>query len=231
VEHVAVDVRDDASVGACVGHVLRAAGRIDVLVNNAGYLCAGAVEEVPVAEAQAQFETNYFGVARMTAAVLPGMRQRHTGHLITISSLTGLVAVPFWGHYNASKFAVEALMETLRHEARPFGIRVVLVEPGPIKTRFYTRPQPVGNWAYAGPRGRVFAAIAELERKAPGPQVVARTVVSIASDPHPALRNKVTKQTRQITLLKRLTPAAAFEAAVRRSFKLQTSDTALPAAR
>ena len=167
VEHVALDVRDDASVRDCVGHVLRAAGRIDVLVNNAGYLCAGAIEEVPVAEAKAQFATNYFGVARMTAAVLPGMRERRAAHIITISSLTGLVAVPFWGHYNASKFAVEALMETLRHEARPFGIRVALVEPGPITTPFYTRPQPAGIDAYAGSRGRVFAAIAELERKAP----------------------------------------------------------------
>lgn len=230
VAHVALDVRDDASVRDCVAHVLRAAGRIDVLVNNAGYLCAGAVEEVAVAEAQAQFETNYFGAARMTAAVLPGMRERRTGHIITISSLTGLAAVPFWGHYSASKFAVEGLMEALRHEVRPFGIRVALVEPGSIKTPLYTRPQPAGIDAYAGPRGRVLAAAADLERKAPGPQVVARTVVSIASDPHPALRNKVTKQTRQVTLLKRFTPAAAFEAGVRRSFNLQTSDTALPVA-
>jgi len=220
VEHVVLDVRDDASVRACVGHVLRAAGRIDVLVNNAGYLCAGAVEEVSAAEAQAQFETNYIGVARMTAAVLPGMRERRAGHIITISSLTGLAAVPFWGHYSASKFAVEGLIEALRHEVRPFGISVALVEPGPIKTPFGTRSRPAGIDAYAGPRGRAFAAAAEFARKAPGPEVVARTVVSIASDPHPALRNKVTKQTSRVTLLKRLAPAAAFEAGIRRSFKL-----------
>jgi len=229
VGHVTLDVRDDTSVRACVSHVLRAAGRIDVLVNNAGYLCAGAVEEIPVSEAKAQFETNYFGVARMTAAVLPGMRERRAGHIITISSLTGLAAVPFWGHYSASKFAVEGLMEALRHEVRPFGIVVALVEPGAIKTPFYTPPRQAGIDAYAGPRGRVFAATAELERKAPGPQVVARTVVSIASDPYPALRNKVTKQTRRTTLLKRFTPAAAFEAGVRRSFKLHTSAAPSPA--
>jgi NAD(P)-dependent dehydrogenase (short-subunit alcohol dehydrogenase family) len=122
-------------------------------------------------------------------------------------------------------------MEALRHEVRPFGIVVALVEPGPVKTRLYTPPQPAGIDAYAGPRGRVFAAIAMLGRKAPGPQVVARTVVSIARDPHPALRKKVTKQARQTTLLKRFTPAAAFEAGVRRSFRLRTSDTALPAVR
>lgn len=227
VEQIALDVRDDASVRACVGQVLREAGQIDVLVNNAGYLCAGAVEEVAVSEAEAQFETNYFGVARMTAAVLPGMRERRTGHIITISSLTGLAAVPFWGHYSASKFAVEGLMEALRHEVRPFGIAVALVEPGTIRTPFHAPPQPAAIDAYAGPRGQVFAAISEVRRKAPGPQVVARTVVSIASDAHPPLRNKVTKQTRQVTLLKRFTPAAAFEAGVRRSFKLRASATAL----
>jgi NAD(P)-dependent dehydrogenase (short-subunit alcohol dehydrogenase family) len=93
-----------------------AKGRIDVLANNAGYLCGGAIEEVPAANAQAQFETSYFGVARMTAAVLPGMCQRRARHIIiiiiTISSLSSLVAVPFWGHYSASKFAVEGVMET-----------------------------------------------------------------------------------------------------------------------
>src|SRR5215831_16453840 len=158
VEHLVLDVRDDASVRDCIGHVRRAAGRLDVLVNNAGYLCAGAVEEVPAAEAQAQFETNYFGVARMTAAVLPGMRERRAGHIITISSLVGLAAVPFWGHYSASKFAVGGLMEALRHEVRLFGISVALVEPGMIRTPFYTPPQPAGIDAYAGPRGRAFAA-------------------------------------------------------------------------
>ena len=164
VEHVVLDVRDDGSVRDGVGQILRTAGRIDVLVNNAGYLCAGAVEEVSAAEAQAQFETNYFGVARMTAAVLPGMRERRAGHIITISSLTGLAAVPFWGHYSASKFAVEGLMEALRHEVRPFGIGVALVEPGAIRTPFGSRPQSAGIDAYAGPRGRAFAAAAELSQ-------------------------------------------------------------------
>src|SRR5215468_142610 len=98
-----------------------------------------------------------------------------------------------------------------------------------IRTPLSAGPQPAGIDAYAGPRGRAFAAAAELQRKAPGPEVVARTVVSIAGDPHPALRNKVTKQTRQVTLLKRFTPAAAFEAGIRRSFKQHISDTALRA--
>jgi NAD(P)-dependent dehydrogenase (short-subunit alcohol dehydrogenase family) len=130
VEHVSIDVDDDSSVSGGVAEVLRDAGRIDLLVNNAGYLCAGAVEEISIDEAKAQFETNYFGVLRMSCAVLPGMRQHGRGHIITVSSLAGLVPVPYWGQYNASKFAVEGLMETLRYKVRPFGIRVAMVEPG-----------------------------------------------------------------------------------------------------
>jgi len=221
VEHVAIDVGDDASVREGVTKIVRDAGRIDVLVNNAGYLCAGAIEEVSLDEAKAQFETNYFGVVRMSIAVLPGMREQGRGHMISVTSLAGLVPVPFWGQYNASKFAVEGLMETLRHEVRPFGIQIAMVEPGYIKTAFYAQPPPAGIDAYAGPRGRAFGAMAEFERKAPGPEVVAQRVVAIANDPHPKLRNKITKEATQFTLLKRLLPSGAFEAGVRRGFKLE----------
>ena len=220
VEHVTVDVGDDASVAAGVAEVMRAAGRIDLLVNNAGYLLAGAVEEVTLDDARAQFETNYFGVVRMTTAVLPGMRERRSGHIITVSSLAGLVPVPFWGHYNASKFAVEGLMETLRHEVRPFGVQVAMVEPGNIKTPFYARPQPAGLAAYDGPRSRAFAAMADFGAKAPGPELVARKVVALATDSHPPLRTKITREARQFTLLKWALPAGAFEAGVRRGFRL-----------
>jgi NAD(P)-dependent dehydrogenase (short-subunit alcohol dehydrogenase family) len=231
VEHVTMDVRDDASVRSGVDAILAAAGRIDVLVNNAGYLCAGAIEEVSIADATAQFETNYFGVVRMSLAVLPGMRGQRSGHIITISSLAGLVPVPFWGQYNASKFAVEGLMETLRHEVRPFGIQVALVEPGSIKTPFYAAPKAPGIDAYAGPRARAFGAMADFERKAPGPDVVARKIVAIANNSHPALHNKITKEAHQFTLLKRLLPAGAFEAGVRSGFKLAGSDKPTPAGR
>jgi NAD(P)-dependent dehydrogenase (short-subunit alcohol dehydrogenase family) len=228
IEHVAVDVNDDSSVRGAVADVLRDAGRIDLLVNNAGYLCAGAVEEISIADAKAQFETNYFGVVRMSSAVLPGMREQRRGHIITVSSLAGLVPVPYWGHYNASKFAVEGLMETLRHEVRPFGIQVAMVEPGNIKTPFYARPQTTGMDAYAGPRGRAFAAMAVFERNAPGPEVVASKVVAIAQSAHPALRNKVTKEAAQFTLLRRVLPPGAFESGIRRAFKLEAKGEAQP---
>ncbi|HEY5032748.1 MAG TPA: SDR family NAD(P)-dependent oxidoreductase [Actinomycetes bacterium] len=224
VQHLAIDVCDDDSARQGVGAILREAGRIDVLVNNAGYLLAGAVEEVPLADAAAQFETNYFGVVRMTVAVLPGMRERRSGHIITISSLAGLVPVPFWGHYNASKFAVEGLMETLRHEVRPYDIRVAMVEPGAIRTALYDNVPTSGMAAYAAPRGRSFGAMAAFERKAPGPDLVARKVVALAKDPHPRLRNTVTKEARQFTLLKWALPSGAFEAGVRSGFKLAGKD-------
>jgi NAD(P)-dependent dehydrogenase (short-subunit alcohol dehydrogenase family) len=220
IEHVAIDVNDDESVRSGVASVLATAGRIDVLVNNAGYLCAGAVEEIPVAEAKAQFETNYFGVVRATLAVLPTMRERGNGHIITVSSLAGLVPVPFWGHYNASKFAVEGLMETLRHEVRPFGIQVALVEPGSIKTPFYANPHAPGMDAYTGPRENAFAVMADYERKAPGPDVVARAVTALATARRPPLHTHVTKEARRFTLLKWMLPAGAFESGVRRGFRL-----------
>ena len=156
----------------------------------------------------------------MTVAVLPAMRARHAGHIITVSSLAGLVPVPFWGHYNASKCAVEGLMETLRHEMRPFGIQVAMVELGSIKTALYAKPDPVGIEAYAQPRSGAFGVMAEYVRRAPGPDVLARKVVEIATDAHPKLRNKLTREATQFTLLKWLLPTGAFEAGVRREFNL-----------
>jgi NAD(P)-dependent dehydrogenase (short-subunit alcohol dehydrogenase family) len=220
VAHLTIDVTDDVSVYTGVDEVLGDAGQIDVLVNNAGYLCAGAIEEIALSEAEAQFATNYFGVLRMTKAVLPVMRARRRGHLITISSLAGLVPVPFWGHYNASKFAVEGLMETLRHEVRPFSIQVAMVEPGSIKTPFYQQPPAAGMGEYAGPRARTFDRLAGYEAKAPGPEVVAAKVASIVDDPHPKLRNTVTKEAKQFSALRRLLPAGGFEAGIRRGFDL-----------
>lgn len=225
IKHLSMDVCDDLSVRDGIASILGEAGRIDVLVNNAGYLCAGAIEEISLSEAKAQFETNYFGAVRASLAVLPGMRERKVGHIITISSLAGLVPVPFWGHYNASKFAVEGLMETLRHEARPFGIQIAMVEPGNIKTPFYGRPPAAGMAAYAGARGRAYDAMGVYESKAPGPDVVAGKVVAIANDPHPKLRNTITKEAKQFTLLKWMLPSGAFEAGVRRGFKLAGADS------
>src|SRR5881275_2901353 len=129
-----LDVRSDDSVQAAVQSLLAQAGRIDLLVNNAGYLQVGAIEESSIADTQAQLDTNLFGVIRMVQAVLPVMRQQGSGRIINISSLVGHVAPPHLGPYSTSKFALEGLSEALSEEVRPFGVSVSLVEPGYVNT-------------------------------------------------------------------------------------------------
>ena len=141
VELVRVDVRDDASVAAGVDVVLRKAGQIDVLVNNAGYNLVGAVEETSIEQAQALFDTNVFGVLRMIRAVLPTMRRERSGLIINVSSVLGFLPAPFMGLYASSKHAVEGLSKSLDHEVRGLGIRVTLVEPSFTNTPFESNSQ------------------------------------------------------------------------------------------
>lgn len=133
---VSLDLRDPASIAGTVRAALERFGRIDVLVNNAGYGIYGAVEEVSDEEAQAVFEINVFGLLRLTRAVLPSMRQRKAGHIVNLSSFGGLVGVPGAGIYCATKFALEGLSDSLAAEAAPLGVGVTLVEPGPFRTNF-----------------------------------------------------------------------------------------------
>src|SRR3989449_4616415 len=132
---VALDVRSDDSVRNCVQQVLSQTGRIDVLVNNAGYNLMGAAEETSIDEAKAQFETNFFGVVRMVNAVLPAMRKAGSGKIINIGSLAGITAIPFGAFYTASKFAIEGYTEALWHELRPLGISASVIEPGFVHTK------------------------------------------------------------------------------------------------
>jgi NAD(P)-dependent dehydrogenase (short-subunit alcohol dehydrogenase family) len=134
-----LDVTSDDSVATAVGEVLRQTdGRLDVLVNNAGYYAYGPLEETSTDELRAQLETNVVGVHRVTRAVLPAMRARISGTIVTIGSLSGRVAVPMVGPYHATKWALEGMIEAWRLELYPFGIRIVLIEPGPFETAFYT---------------------------------------------------------------------------------------------
>src|SRR5262245_46422358 len=145
VEMLPLDVRADDSVRACVEAVVNRSGRLDVLINNAGYELAGALEELSSEEARAQFDTNFFGVVRMVDAVLPLMRRQKSGHIINVSSLSGLSAIPFLGIYSASKFAVEGFTEALRHEVKPFNIHVSLAEPAFLKTPMTNHRQLAAN--------------------------------------------------------------------------------------
>jgi NAD(P)-dependent dehydrogenase (short-subunit alcohol dehydrogenase family) len=220
IEMLELDVRSDPSVKHCVESVLKSAGRLDVLVNNAGYLLAGAIEEVSIQEAEAQFDTNFFGVARMVQAVLPGMRKQRSGKIINMSSLAGMVPVPFWGFYNASKFAVEGFTESLRLELKPLGIRVAMIEPGAIKTPFYAQAAPSPMAEYAPWRDRAIKTMKGFEEKAPGPELVAETVSRVVAQENPALRNRITREATLFPLLRWLLPAGAFESGIRSGFNL-----------
>lgn len=133
---VRMDITDNASIEACVKTVMDAEGRIDVLVNNAGYGYLGAIENVPMAEARQQLEVNLFGLARVTQLVLPSMRAHHFGRIINTSSIAGKGVILFGGWYNVSKFSVEAFSDALRMETKHFGIDVCIIEPSGIKTNW-----------------------------------------------------------------------------------------------
>jgi len=131
---LSLDVTDDASMIAAVDTILRETGRIDVLVNNAGYGSYGALEDVPLEEGRRQFEVNIFGLARLTQLVLPTMRAQRAGRIVNVSSISGKIGEPLGAWYHASKHALEGLSDSLRMELRPFGIDVVIIEPGPTRT-------------------------------------------------------------------------------------------------
>lgn len=221
IEMIPLEVCSDESVQQCVDGLLQRTGRIDVLVNSAGYLLSGAVEEASLDEAKAQFETNFFGAFRVIKAVLPAMRARGAGRIINVTSLAGVVPLPFWGFYNASKFALEGLTETLRYELKPFGIRVSAIEAGSIKTRFYAddrKTAPIND--YDPWRRRFVKQMAEFERKAPGPELVANAVSKAVRAPKPALRYRVTREATIFTQMRRWFPASFFESGLRLGFHL-----------
>jgi NAD(P)-dependent dehydrogenase (short-subunit alcohol dehydrogenase family) len=222
VEMLSLDVRSDVSVRACIDDVVNRAGGLDVLLNNAGYELAGALEELSSEEARAQFETNFFGVVRMVNAVLPLMRQQKHGHIINVSSLTGLTAIPFLGIYSASKFALEEYTEALRQEVKPFNIQVSLTEAGFLRTAMMNHRQVGARrmTEYEPWRQRALDAIRASEDRAPGPEVVADTLYGIISSSSPRLRYLIGQQAKSIARLRRFLPAGMFEQGVRRSFSL-----------
>jgi NAD(P)-dependent dehydrogenase (short-subunit alcohol dehydrogenase family) len=156
----------------------------------------------------------------MVKAVLPAMRAAGAGKIINMSSLAGMVPVPFWGFYNASKFAVEGYTETLRLELAPLGIRVAMVEPGAIRTPLYATPQATALAVYSPWRERALKTMKGFEEKAPGPEVVARVVHRLVTQDHPPLRNRVTREASLFPFLRWLLPARAFEFGLRAGFNL-----------
>lgn len=162
---IPMDVCETASVEAAVAFILEREGRLDVLVNNAGIGYAGSIEETSIQEGKAQLETNFFGVHRVCRSVLPVMRKQGSGLIVNISSIGGLITIPFQGFYCASKYALEALTESLRMEVKPFGIQVTLIEPGDFKTGLTAhRVFAAESQKASAYRDRQDAAVGALER-------------------------------------------------------------------
>jgi NAD(P)-dependent dehydrogenase (short-subunit alcohol dehydrogenase family) len=219
VEMLAMDVDDDSSVEAAVRAVHAQAGRLDAVVNNAGAAWMGAIEDTSIDEARAQLETNFFGALRVCRAVMPIMRAQGAGYIINISSssLAGILGLPFSGLYSASKFALEGLSESLRLEARRFGIHVVLVEPGDFRTRLpVARRQTAASLAsgvYRDAFERFKVQQDKDESAAPTPEPVARLVARILDTAKPRLRYTVGMPAQRIVVpLKRLLPQRLFQA-------------------
>lgn len=215
---LACDVTDDASVARMVEEVLAKAGRIDLLVNNAGIGLLGGAEESSTAQAQALFDVNVFGVLRLTGAVLPAMRRQRQGRIINLSSLLGLIPAPYSALYAATKHAIEGYSESLDHELRPFGIRVVLVEPAYTRTAFeenLVRPDrslDIYDAARAGMSGVLRKAIEAGD----APEIVASTILKAATAANPKRRYAAGKMARQVSLLRRFVPESAFDKSLRK---------------
>jgi NAD(P)-dependent dehydrogenase (short-subunit alcohol dehydrogenase family) len=222
IEYLACDVTSDESVQTAVGQVLAKAGRIDLLVNNAGVGLVAGAEESSVEQAKSLFDVNLFGVFRLTNAVLPTMRRQGSGRIVNISSVMGLIPAPFMALYAASKHALEGYSESLDHEIRATGVRVVLVEPAYTRTSFegnvYQADQQLD--VYQSARTNAEGVLRDEMKTADTPELVANAVVKAATDVNPNRRYAAGRMARQISLLRRLVPASAFDKSLRKQMRL-----------
>lgn len=217
---LALDVTDDASVRACLTEVLARAGRIDALVNNAGITLMGAAEETDMAEAQRLFDTNFFGVHRMTRAVLPTMRAQWQGRIVTIGSIAGFLPKPFEAFYSAAKHALEGYVESLDHEVRTFGIRALLIEPGFVHSSLAAN---IGRAVsripdYAVNRARAEGLLTEDVGTGLSPSTVAEAVWGAVAAPQPRFRTRVGRDAAQLHFVRHYLPGFVFDRGMRKKF-------------
>jgi short-subunit dehydrogenase len=225
VKMIPMDVTDDRSVVDGVARVVQAEGRLDALLNNAGYGIAGAVEDTSIQEAQQQFDTNFFGMVRLTKAVLPRMREQRSGHIVNMGSIGGIISIPFQAFYCATKFAIEGFTEALRMEVQGFGIRVALLEPGDHRTNFTQNrcrtKESQNNSAYREICEKALGVMEHDEQNGPSPDGIARRVAGILSAKSPALRHPVGMFLQRFAVtLKHTLPGGVFESIIRSTYKL-----------
>jgi len=224
-EMLPLDVTCEESVKAAVKEVLRLHGRIDLLVNNAGFgVAPAAAEESSIDQARAIFDTNFFGIIRMTRAVVPHMRQQGSGRIINIGSVLGFLPMPYMALYSATKHAVAGYSESLDHELRTMGIRVSVIEPAYIKTPFdanFMAPDaPLDE--YREVRAAMAKRVKEMIEGADGPEVVAETVLQAAIAARPKLRYTAGGLAGRLRLLRRFAPAGLVDAGIRKDLRLST---------
>jgi NAD(P)-dependent dehydrogenase (short-subunit alcohol dehydrogenase family) len=210
-----LDVTHFDALPAFTANLIRDYGRIDVLINNAGFAVAGFAEDVSLDELRLQFETNFFGAVAMTKAVLPVMRRQRSGHIIQISSIAGIHGSYTVSSYSASKHALEGWSESLRMEVNSLGIKVVLIEPGSFQTDIWTRGAQMGKEAVkeTSPNFQRSLKMRKFVERIPkrDPIEVARLIARVAQDPNPKLRYLIGKDARTQLLLKRLLPWKIYE--------------------
>ena len=222
-----VDVTEDGSMVALVETIIADTGRIDALINNAGYGMYGALEDVPIEEARRQFEVNVFGLARLTQLVLPHMRAQRDGYIVNISSMGGKIWEPLGSWYHASKFAVEGLSDSLRVEVAEFGIKVVIIEPGTIRSEWADiaaaqLEATSANTPYARQAKLVAAGLRAAERLfiAAGPEVVAEVIGKAVQDPRPRTRYTAGGGARAFLLAERILPDRGFDRIIQLGYRL-----------
>lgn len=240
-ETLELDVRDDASVNACVSEIERRAGPVDVLVNNAGIAIGAAMEEISIDDLLKVYDTNVFGLLRVTKRVLPEMRRRRRGRIINMSSIAGKVSSPILGPYSSSKHAVEAISDSLRHELYPFGIFVALIEPGYIETSMnqtaYELSSAYTQQAQQSPYRGVYECFLggwEKTRKAStdSPEDCARVILRAIEATPPQPRYLVTRPAKIAAFMRRVMPDRAFDRGMRKQLGLdQMKSTMEKAAR
>ncbi len=223
IQPLTMDITDDQSMDTAVKSVIAATGRIDVLVNNAGYGSYGALEDVPLAEARHQFEVNVFGTARLTQLVLPHMRAQRSGTIVNVTSMGGKFYTPMGGWYHSSKFALEALSDCLRLEAKPFGVKVVVVEPGAIETEWFgIAADNLKKVSATGPYAKLAGAMVAMldgdtdNRHNSPPSVIADAIGKAVTARRPKIRYVTGYAARPLLLLRRILPDRAFDALITR---------------
>ena len=190
---IQLDVNDDKSVTDAINRIAKEKDRIDVVINNAGYDLMGALEESSMDEIKEQFETNFFGAVRATKEVLPVMRRQGAGKIVNITSMGGRIAIPLSSSYHGSKFALEGLSESIRYELEPFGIKVILIEPGAVGSNFWknikiAKSSSDSNSPYTQFGNKILKAYEQMEQNTISPSVIAKTILDAVTSNYPQLR-------------------------------------------